>query len=85
MLKKTCRCYFHDFFNALGLIRISLVLDEHTRTKFLFYGGSDCLNMKDGLELYIDSSVIPDFLGGPCTVSTTVVHTFGRLVSAGDC
>lgn len=26
--------------------------------------------MKDGLELYIDSSVIPDFLGGPCTVST---------------
>lgn len=25
--------------------------------------------MKDGLEMYIDSEVIPDFLGGPCTVS----------------
>lgn len=43
-------------------------IDEHTRTKFLFYGGPDCLHMKDGLELYIDSSVIPDFLGGPCKV-----------------
>lgn len=43
--------------------------DEYTRSKFLFYGGPDCLHMKDGLEMYIDSEVIPDFLGGPCTVS----------------
>lgn len=48
---------------------ISCIPDENTRSKFLFYGGPDCLNMKDGLEFYIDSGIIPDFLGGPCSVS----------------
>lgn len=43
--------------------------DENTRSKFLFYGGPDCVNISDGLEYYIDSGIIPDFLGGPCPVS----------------
>lgn len=51
-------------------------LDENTRSKFLFYGGPDCLNMKDGLEFYIDSGVIPDFLGGPCSVSHFTHYTY---------
>lgn len=55
---------------------VSAFIDEHTRSKFLFYGGSDCLHMKDGLEMYIDSSVIPDFLGGPCT---SLVHEGGLI------
>lgn len=43
--------------------------DENTRSKFLFYGGTECVNINDGLEYYIDSGIIPDFLGGPCSVS----------------
>lgn len=62
--KKHLMMIFISNFNLL-----TLHLDEHTRSKFLFYGGPDCLHMKDGLEVYIDSEAIPDFLGGPCTVS----------------
>lgn len=50
-------------------LNINFASDDHTRSKFLFYGGPDCLHMKDGLEVYIDSKDIPDFLGGPCEVS----------------
>lgn len=46
----------------------SAVSDENTRSKFLFYGGPECVNIHDGLEYYIDSGIIPDFLGGPCPV-----------------
>lgn len=42
--------------------------DEHTRSKFLFYG-PDCAHMKEGLSQYLDEEIIPDFLGGPCKVS----------------
>lgn len=31
--------------------------------------------MKDGLEVYIDSEVIPDFLGGPCEVSAEIISS----------
>lgn len=47
-----------------------IYIDENTRSKFLFYGGPDCLNINDGLEYYIDSGIIPDFLGGPCPVGS---------------
>lgn len=40
----------------------------------MFYGGPDCLHMKDGLEVYIDSEAIPDFLGGPCEVSFRILN-----------
>lgn len=43
--------------------------DENTRSKFLFYGGQNCLSPDVGLERYIPSEIIPDFLGGPCAVS----------------
>lgn len=48
--------------------------DENTRSKFLFYGGPDCLHMKDGLEQYIESDIIPDFLGGPCKVGRVKIY-----------
>ncbi|XP_067620289.1 protein real-time [Eurosta solidaginis] len=53
---------------------VSAFIHENTRSKFLFYGGPDCLHMKDGLEQYIDSDIIPDFLGGPCK---TLIHEGG--------
>lgn len=43
--------------------------DENTRSKFLFYGGQNCLHPDVGLERYIPPEIIPDFLGGPCEVS----------------
>uniref|UniRef100_A0A1B0CA42 Putative phosphatidylinositol transfer protein sec14 n=1 Tax=Lutzomyia longipalpis TaxID=7200 RepID=A0A1B0CA42_LUTLO len=46
---------------------ISTFIDENTRSKFLFYGGQNCLFPDDGLERYLPSEIIPDFLGGPCT------------------
>lgn len=55
---------------------VSAFIDENTRSKFLFYGGPDCLHMKDGLEQYIDSDLIPDFLGGPCK---TLIHEGGLI------
>ncbi|KAG4069858.1 hypothetical protein HA402_009565 [Bradysia odoriphaga] len=55
---------------------VSAFIDDYTRSKFLFYGGPDCLHMKDGLEVYIDSEAIPDFLGGPCE---SLVHEGGLV------
>ncbi|XP_050318700.1 protein real-time [Bactrocera neohumeralis] len=55
---------------------VSAFIHENTRSKFLFYGGPDCLHMKDGLEQYIDSEIIPDFLGGPCK---TLIHEGGLV------
>lgn len=51
------------------MTQIHYVSDENTRSKFLFYGGTECVNINDGLEYYIDAGLIPDFLGGPCSVS----------------
>lgn len=53
------------------------ISDENTRSKFLFYGGPDCVNINDGrpsLDYYIDSGIIPDFLGGPCPVSNPCAY-----------
>lgn len=58
----------------------NFISDENTRSKFLFYGGPDCLHMKDGLEVYIDSEVIPDFLGGPCEVSVQCWELIDDLI-----
>ncbi|XP_065203554.1 SEC14-like protein 1 [Planococcus citri] len=44
---------------------ISTFIDERTRTKFLLYGGND-YQEEGGLADYIDPSIVPDFLGGPC-------------------
>lgn len=50
--------------------------DENTRQKFLFFGGPDCLHIEDGLEHYMPVEKIPDFLGGPCTVSSLLFIYF---------
>nr|CAD7199101.1 unnamed protein product [Timema douglasi] len=44
---------------------VSTFIDEHTRSKFLFYGGND-YQAAGGLVDYIPQEYIPDFLGGPC-------------------
>lgn len=44
------------------------LLDETTRTKFLFYGGND-YQASGGLSEFITVDNMPDFLGGPCKVS----------------
>lgn len=54
----------------INLLITKFISDENTRSKFLFYGGPDCVNINDGLEYYIDPGIIPDFLGGPCPVSS---------------
>ncbi|XP_044249385.1 protein real-time isoform X1 [Drosophila takahashii] len=54
---------------------VSAFIDEHTRSKFLFYG-PDFAHMKDGLAQYLDGEVIPDFLGGPCK---TMIHECGLV------
>ncbi|XP_002002648.3 protein real-time [Drosophila mojavensis] len=54
---------------------VSAFIDEHTRSKFLFYG-PDCEHMKDGLAQYIDEEIVPDFLGGPCK---TMIHEGGLV------
>lgn len=43
------------------------MLDETTRTKFLFYGGND-YQASGGLSEFISVNDMPDFLGGPCKV-----------------
>lgn len=53
---------------------VSTFIHENTRSKFLFYGGTECVNINDGLEYYIDAGIIPDFLGGPCS---TLLHEGG--------
>lgn len=47
---------------------IIFLLDETTRTKFLFYGGND-YQASGGLSEFITVDDMPDFLGGPCKVS----------------
>ncbi|KAF4524801.1 hypothetical protein B566_EDAN010176 [Ephemera danica] len=42
---------------------VSPFIDVTTRSKFLFYGGNDCL-AEGGLDQHIHQSVLPDFLGG---------------------
>ncbi|KAH8367497.1 hypothetical protein KR084_005245, partial [Drosophila pseudotakahashii] len=54
---------------------VSAFIDEHTRSKFLFYG-PDCAHMKDGLAQYLDGEIVPDFLGGPCK---TMIHECGLV------
>ncbi|KAH8255761.1 hypothetical protein KR038_010021 [Drosophila bunnanda] len=54
---------------------VSAFIDEHTRSKFLFYG-PDCVHMKDGLAQYLDEEIVPDFLGGPCK---TMIHEGGLV------
>ncbi|KAH8335781.1 hypothetical protein KR074_001527 [Drosophila pseudoananassae] len=54
---------------------VSAFIDEHTRSKFLFYG-PDCAHMKEGLSQYLDEEIIPDFLGGPCK---TMIHEGGLV------
>lgn len=44
------------------------LLDENTRSKFLFYGGND-YQASGGLVDYIPQEFVPDFLGGSCQVS----------------
>jgi len=43
------------------------LLDETTRTKFLFYGGND-YQASGGLFEFISVDNLPDFLGGTCKV-----------------
>ncbi|XP_017048396.1 protein real-time [Drosophila ficusphila] len=54
---------------------VGAFIDEHTRSKFLFYG-SDCANMKDGPAQYLDEDIVPDFLGGPCK---NMIHEGGLV------
>ncbi|XP_029708469.1 protein real-time isoform X1 [Aedes albopictus] len=52
---------------------VSAFIDENTRSKFLFFGGPDCLHIEDGLEHYIPTEKIPSFLGGSCIPSISTV------------
>ncbi|XP_002065256.3 protein real-time [Drosophila willistoni] len=54
---------------------VSAFIDEHTRSKFLFYG-PDLAHMKEGLVQYIDEEIVPDFLGGGCK---TMIHEGGLV------
>ncbi|PWA33282.1 hypothetical protein CCH79_00013609, partial [Gambusia affinis] len=45
--------------------RVSPLIDENTRKKFLVYAGRDYQG-PGGLVDYIDREIIPDFLGGDC-------------------
>lgn len=55
---------------------VSTFIDENTRSKFLFFGGPDCLHTEDGLEQYIATEKIPSFLGGSCS---TLIHEGGLI------
>ncbi|XP_053692760.1 protein real-time isoform X2 [Sabethes cyaneus] len=55
---------------------VSAFIDENTRSKFLFFGGPDCLHAEDGLEQYIPAENIPSFLGGSCN---TLIHEGGLI------
>ncbi|XP_055540255.1 protein real-time isoform X2 [Wyeomyia smithii] len=52
---------------------VSAFIDENTCSKFLFFGGPDCLHTEDGLEQYIAAENIPSFLGGSCNPSIPTV------------
>uniref|UniRef100_A0AAG5DH67 CRAL-TRIO domain-containing protein n=1 Tax=Anopheles atroparvus TaxID=41427 RepID=A0AAG5DH67_ANOAO len=55
---------------------VSAFIDENTRSKFLFFGGPDCLNAEDGIEQYVHTDKIPSFLGGSCS---TLIHEGGLV------
>uniref|UniRef100_U5EY27 Putative real-time n=1 Tax=Corethrella appendiculata TaxID=1370023 RepID=U5EY27_9DIPT len=55
---------------------VSTFIDEHTRTKFLFFGTPDCLHTEDGLEQYMAAENIPNFLGGSCKA---LIHEGGLI------
>lgn len=55
---------------------VSTFIDENTRSKFLFFGGPDCMHTEDGLEQYIPTETIPSFLGGS---SKTLIHEGGLI------
>ncbi|EDS34457.1 conserved hypothetical protein [Culex quinquefasciatus] len=55
---------------------VSAFIDENTRSKFLFFGGSDCLHTEGGLEQYLPKDRIPKFLGGACS---TLIHEGGLI------
>lgn len=55
---------------------VSAFIDENTRSKFLFFGGPDCLHTEGGLEQYIPKEKIPKFLGGSCS---TLIHEGGLI------
>ncbi|XP_053664225.1 protein real-time [Anopheles marshallii] len=55
---------------------VSTFIDENTRSKFLFFGGPDCMHAEDGIEQYIDTDKIPSFLGGSCS---TLIHEGGLV------
>ncbi|KAH8375703.1 hypothetical protein KR009_002629 [Drosophila setifemur] len=54
---------------------VSAFIDEHTRSKFLFYG-PDCAFIRDGLVQHLDEEIMPDFLGGSCK---TMIHEGGLV------
>uniref|UniRef100_A0A8D8H750 Protein real-time n=2 Tax=Culex pipiens TaxID=7175 RepID=A0A8D8H750_CULPI len=55
---------------------VSAFIDENTRSKFLFFGGPDCLHTEGGLEQYLPKDRIPKFLGGACS---TLIHEGGLI------
>lgn len=55
---------------------VSAFIHENTRSKFLFFGGHDCLHIEDGLDHYIPTETIPSFLGGS---SKTMIHEGGLI------
>ncbi|XP_052868948.1 protein real-time [Anopheles cruzii] len=55
---------------------VSAFIDENTRSKFLFFGGPDCMHMEDGIEQYVHTDKIPSFLGGSCN---TLIHEGGLV------
>ncbi|XP_055637386.1 protein real-time isoform X2 [Toxorhynchites rutilus septentrionalis] len=55
---------------------VSTFIHENTRSKFLFFGGPDCLHTEDSLEHYIPTEKIPSFLGGSCN---SLIHEGGLI------
>lgn len=58
---------------------ISPFIDENTRQKFMFYGGNDFQD-PGGLRDFIDEKYIPEFLGGPCYVSLTLIKNLNKCL-----
>lgn len=54
----------------LNCLQVSPFIDDNTRRKFLIYAGNNYQG-PGGLLDYIDTEVIPDFLGGECMVRTS--------------
>lgn len=80
-MRKQCSAFYVKSVRKKYTQNVIQFPDENTRSKFLFYGGPDCLNINDGLEYYIDSGIIPDFLGGPCPVSKFIYHILDTFMN----